>query len=84
MRTESSQSDSFLTIPKAAKRLGIGRRQLKRAIVAGEVSVYQVGGWQRVRWDSVIHWIESQRIPASDHARQRVAEILEHERRSVG
>jgi excisionase family DNA binding protein len=82
MRPEVTQSDSFPTIPQAAKRLGIGRRQLNRAIDAGDVAVYQVGGWRRVRWESVIRWIESQRVPVSNHARARVDEVLEREDRA--
>lgn len=81
MRTEPTHSDPFPTIPQAAKRLGIGRRQLKRATEVGDVAVYQVGGWPRVRWSEVLRWIESQRVPVSNHARARVEERLQHEAR---
>ena len=73
----------LLTIPEAARRLGVGARQLRRAVKRGELSVYQVGGWPRVRWRDVDQWVTRQRVSATPHARSRVAEILADEARSV-
>ena len=50
------------TVPEASRRTGLGLRQLRRAIQAGEVSVYQIGSWPRVRWRDVVAWIERSRL----------------------
>jgi len=79
MRAEATHFDQFPTVPQAAKRLGIGRRQLERAIEVGDLPVFQVGGWRRIRWSSAIQWIESRRVPVSHHAAARVEEVLARE-----
>ena len=60
VRNDREQPE-FLTRPNAAKRAGIGLRQIRRAIEAGELPVYDVGGWPRLRWSEVVAWIEDQR-----------------------
>ena len=73
----------LLTIPRAAKRLGVGRRQIRRAIVNGEISLVPVGGWNRVRWSEVVDWVERLRIRPTastrSHVRRVVSERLESE-----
>lgn len=52
----------FITLPEAVRRTGIGRRQYLRAITSGDLQIYRVGGWPRVRWRgdrSVLSWLES-------------------------
>jgi hypothetical protein len=71
----------LLTLPSAARRAGVGVRQLRNAATRGEIAVFQVGGWLRVRWRDVLRWIDSQRVPATPHAERRVAEVLARERR---
>ena len=71
----------LLTLPKAARKAGVGVRQLRRATMLGELAVYQVGHWPRVRWHDVLRWIDAQRVPVTSHARHRVAEILAREAR---
>jgi hypothetical protein len=66
----------FLTLPAAARKAGIGVRLLRRATQLGELSVYQVGNWPRVRWRDVLRWIDAQRVPVTSHAKSRVAEVL--------
>jgi len=79
-----SQEPELLTVPRAARRVGVGVRQLRQAIQRGELCVFRVGAWPRVRWVDVIDWICAQRVPATSHARRRVAEVLAREsRRSV-
>ncbi len=79
-----AQEPELLTIPRAAKRAGVGVRQLRQAIRLGELIVFRVGAWPRVRWVDVIRWICAQRVPTTSHARRRVAEVLAREsRRSV-
>ena len=67
----------LMTIPKAARRAGLGVRQLRRAVQLGEVEAMMVGSWPRVRWESVVRWIESQRVRPSEDVKQRVAEAVE-------
>ena len=73
----------LLTIPAAAHRLGIGRKQLRRAVAEGELDTYQIGAWPRVRWADVRNWAGSKRVRPTSHARRRVAEILACETRSA-
>jgi hypothetical protein len=47
----------------------------------GELPVYVVGAWPRLRWRDVVRWIEKQRVPITRHAERRVAEILSREAR---
>lgn len=63
MRDRSALSDTepLSTMPREAKRLGVGPRVLRRAAAAGEFPVYDVGGWPRVRPSEVDRWIESRR-----------------------
>ena len=51
----------LVTIPDAAKRLSIGRKQVKRAVEDGELPVYDFGGWPRLKWAEVMGWVESKR-----------------------
>ena len=62
---ERPETEIFVTIPKAARRSGLGLRQFRRAIKAGELPAYDVGGWPRLRWLEVVEWIESQRRGSS-------------------
>ena len=78
----SDASPELLTLPRAARRAGLGTRQLRRATVLGELATYQVGKWPRVRWHDVVRWINAQRVPPTSHAKRRVAEILAREARS--
>ncbi len=72
----------LLTLPAAARRAGLGVRQLRRAVKLGELTVYQVSDWPRVRWRDVVRWIDAQRAPSTSHASRRVAEILARESRT--
>ncbi len=71
----------MLTLPAAARRAGVGVRQLRRAAKRGELQLYSVGAWPRVRWRDVLRWIDRQRVRATLHAEQRVAEVLARESR---
>ena len=53
-RTENE----LVTLPQAQRRTGLGRRQFRRAIEAGDLPVYLVGSWPRVRWSEVVAFIE--------------------------
>jgi excisionase family DNA binding protein len=51
----------LITLPQAARQLGIGLRQLQAARVAGELPVYRVGAWPRVTMRDVDSWLDGRR-----------------------
>ena len=61
-RNGPNETPEFLTLPAAARRAGVGVRQLRRARDRGDLPVFVVGGWPRVRWRDVIAWITRQRL----------------------
>lgn len=63
-RTDSNRELQLLTLPSAARRAGVGLRQLRVARDRGELAVYRVGAWDRVRWADVLGWLERCRTPA--------------------
>jgi len=75
------EAAELLTLPRAARRVGVGVRQLRRAVRSGELPVYQVGAWPRVRRSDLFRWVSSQRVLPTDHAHRRLAEIRARERR---
>jgi hypothetical protein len=78
--TESEGSATeLLTIPGASRKAGVGVHQLRKATKRGELAVYKVGAWPRVRWREVLRWIDAQRVRATPHAERRVAGILARE-----
>ena len=72
------ESAEFVTVPEATRRSGIGRRQFLGAIGHGDLEVFDVGGWPRVRWRDVLAWVESKQRPVgeprSDALQRRVAD----------
>ena len=81
MADSSDEAAELLTLPRAARRVGVGVRQLRRAVRCGDLPIYQVGSWPRVRRSDLSRWISSQRVRPTDHAHRRLAEIRAHERR---
>ena len=59
-------SAELVTIPEAQRRTHLGRRQFNSAIRQGLLSVYDIGGWPRVRWSDCLAWIESKRRAPRD------------------
>ena len=51
----------LVTKPEAARRAGVGLRQIRRAVAAGEIPEFSVGSWPRVRWCDVEAWIARRR-----------------------
>lgn len=70
----------LLTVPEVYRRLRM-KRPVQRALRDGEIPVYQVGGWRRVRWADVVAWLETRRARPTPHAEQRVREVLDREAR---
>jgi excisionase family DNA binding protein len=58
---DRTEKGLFVTIPEAARRAGIGLRQLRRAIERGELTVFDIGGWPRLRWEELDHWFARMR-----------------------
>ena len=82
---DANRADPLLmTIPEAARRAGIGVRQLRRAIRSDEVEAVLVGSWPRVRWESVVRWIGSQRVRPTEDVKQKVAEAVQRRRSRQG
>jgi hypothetical protein len=86
-RSPHSQGDSgaplLMTIPTAARRAGIGVRQLRRAVQLNDVKAVMVGSWPRVYWDSVVGWLYGQRVRPTEDVKRRVAESLERRGRRL-
>ncbi len=75
------QQHEFITLPEAVRRTGIGRRQYLRAIARGDLQMYRVGSWPRLRWSgdgSVLSWLESTSRLNRDRASER------HQARETG
>ena len=56
-RGDSSQ---LITIPEVTRR-GVPPRPFRRAVRDGEIEVFDLGGWPRVRWPDVLAWIDKHR-----------------------
>jgi excisionase family DNA binding protein len=59
----------FVTVPEAARRAGIGLRQVRRAVAQGDLPVFDLGGWPRVRWSDVELWFASPKRRSGSEAR---------------
>jgi hypothetical protein len=68
--TMSTTRDSakFLTLPAAARLVGVGVRALYRAGRRGEFPIYDMDSWPRVRPEDVTRWVESRRRQTPDVA----------------
>lgn len=53
--------EPLVTVRSAARMLGVGRHVLYRAGDAGELAIYDAGGWARVRPSDVLAWLEQRR-----------------------
>lgn len=49
--------EPLITVREAARILGIGRHILYRAAEAGQLTIYDPGGWSRVRLSDVEEWL---------------------------
>jgi hypothetical protein len=52
----------LVTKPEAARRAGIGLRQIRLACKRGELPEYLIGSWPRVSWPQVLQWIEKREV----------------------
>ena len=51
----------FVTVPTAARELGLGVDQLRRAVRSGALASYAIGGWPRLERSELIAWARAQR-----------------------
>ena len=58
---------ALVSIPEAARRTNLGRRQIRRAVSEDALPVYDVGSWPRVCWGDVLAWLDSLRRERSKH-----------------
>jgi hypothetical protein len=70
-----------MTRPAASKLLGLGSRSraLYGATERGELALYLVNGWPRVRFDEAMAWLQSCRSRPTAHAQDRLREVLQRE-----
>jgi excisionase family DNA binding protein len=70
-------NETLVSLHQAANRLGLAPRRLRAAVRDGELPAFQPGRRTRyVLWPDVVRWLQSQRVASSNHARERVSEIL--------
>ena len=78
----------LITLPRAARRVGVGIRELRRTCARGKLKFYRPSdkerGWPRVRWIDVLGWIETTRVPTTPHAERVVDQRLQHEADTAG
>jgi excisionase family DNA binding protein len=56
--------ERLVTVRQAGRLLGIGRHVLFQAAERGELSIFDPGGWARVRLSDVQTWLErTRRVP---------------------
>ena len=71
----------FLTLPKAARLLGISRETLRRAIASGELPVYRVRNrWLRVDSTEAVEWMRSYQVTIPSPADRPVDRQYDRER----
>ncbi len=81
MADRPDEAAELLTLPRAARKVGVGVRQIRRAVRCGDLPAYQIGAWPRVRRSDLFRWISSQRVRPTDHAHRRLAEVRARERK---
>ena len=72
--------EEYPTVPRCAERIGCGTRAIEAMIADGLVRVHRLPGakrWRRVYWPEVQAAIRECREDVTDHARERVAEIVD-------
>jgi excisionase family DNA binding protein len=58
--------ERLVTVRQASRLLGVGRHVLYKAAEAGELAIFDPGGWARVRLSDVAAWLErTRRVPRS-------------------
>ena len=76
---------ALVSLHRTARKLGLAPRRLRAAVRQGALPGFQPGNRTiYLRWPDVEKWVESQRVPISDHAQKCVADRLEHEAKMGG
>lgn len=58
--------EPLVTVRQAARAIGVGRHLLFKAAERGELTVFDAGGWARVKLSDVEAWIaRTRRAPAA-------------------
>jgi excisionase family DNA binding protein len=60
-QTGAADALRFVTVPAAAREIGVGVDQLRRAVRNGALATYAIGGWPRLERSELIAWARSQR-----------------------
>src|SRR5687767_4637394 len=64
----------LITVPHAARELGVGVRHLRRALLRGELPSYRVGAWTRVRRADLALWVDAHRVGVAPRPRRGARE----------
>jgi excisionase family DNA binding protein len=81
MAQSDPDSPQLLSLRRAARATGLSRSMLRRAIAEGELPAYRPGRRTLfVRLSDVQSWIGGHAVRQTDHARARLAEVLDEER----
>ena len=69
MKAHKDPDLELLTLPQAARRVGVSDRLLRDAIESGALPVFHLspGGWPRVRASDLRAWIEAARRSVAAH-----------------
>jgi excisionase family DNA binding protein len=65
MGAPAADVERLVTVRQAARLFGIGRHLLYRACEAGELAIFDPGGWARVRVSDVERWLQGTRRGAA-------------------
>jgi hypothetical protein len=71
---------TYGTLPEASRRFGIGLKKLRQRAAENAFPVYSgETAWLRVKFSEVEAWLRSTRVPITQHACQRVEEVIARE-----
>jgi len=63
MVSERTVSPEFLTVPRAARLLGVSKNTLRDAVARGDLPAYRIRRrWLRVHLNEAIAWMRSARV----------------------
>jgi hypothetical protein len=87
MRRNAKPIGEFSTIPRGCAHLGVGERFAEREIAEGNLPVFWVGGWRRIRIADLRRCVESRRVipktaAGAAHVARRLEEVLAQEARA--
>jgi len=78
MASETKTDAELMTVPAAARRLGITAKVLRRSVRSGALPTYTAGGsWPRVRPADLAAFVASTRVAPRENARSVAASMTD-------